>query len=124
MDVFGISVPQASLELARYMELPASGWIRRYRARAYGAIDISALEQIRKGVIIGNIQYEPAEIEIEKAGSGDNSWINVAVKEGKNREVRRLLAFAGLEVWLNWRVGVGWRRRLASVGSCGRGFLG
>ena len=84
--------------LARYMELPANGWIRRYRARAYGAINMSALEQIRKGVIIDNIQYEPAQIEIEKAGSGDNSWINVAVKEGKNREVRRLLAFAGLEV--------------------------
>jgi len=84
--------------LARHMELPASGWIRRYRARAYGAINMEAIEQIRKGVTIGDVQYEPAEIEIEKAGSGDNSWINVAVKEGKNREVRRLLAFAGLEV--------------------------
>ena len=62
--------------LARHMELPASGWIRRYRARAYGAIDMAAIEQIRKGVMIGEIQYEPAEVEIEKAGNGDNSWIN------------------------------------------------
>lgn len=84
--------------LARHMELPASGWTRRYRARAYGAVDMNAIEQIRKGVMIGEVQYEPAEIEIEKTGAGDNSWIIVAVKEGKNREVRRLLAFAGLEV--------------------------
>lgn len=84
--------------LARHMELPASGWIRRYRARAYGAIDMAAIEKIRQGVVIGEVRYEPAEIEIEKTGAGDNSWITVAVKEGKNREVRRLLAFAGLEV--------------------------
>ncbi len=84
--------------LARHMELPASGWIRRYRARAYGAINLEAIGKIRQGVTIDDLQYEPAEIEIEKSGSGDNSWVNVAVKEGKNREVRKLLAFAGLEV--------------------------
>jgi 23S rRNA pseudouridine2605 synthase len=84
--------------LARHMELPANGWVRRYRARAYGAINMDAIEQIRKGVEIEGVQYEPAKVEIEKAGSGDNTWIHVAVTEGKNREVRRLLDFAGLEV--------------------------
>ena len=84
--------------LARHMELPSSWWIRRYRARAYGSVDMNAIEQIRNGALIGEVQYEPAEVEIEKTGVGDNMWIRVAVKEGKNREVRRLLAFAGLEV--------------------------
>jgi 23S rRNA pseudouridine2605 synthase len=83
--------------LARHMELPASGWVRRYRARAYGSVNIRVVDEIKNGVTIEGIKYEPAEITIERA-TGDNFWLEVAVKEGKNREVRKLLDYAGLKV--------------------------
>ncbi len=84
-------------EFARHMELPASGWKRKYRARAYGSINMRTLEEIKQGATIEGIKYEPAEIEIEKS-TGDNFWLNVTVTEGKNREVRKLLFYIGLEV--------------------------
>lgn len=84
-------------ELARHMELPASGWIRRYRARAYGSVNPRIIEEIKRGANIEGVRYEAAEIEIESS-TGDNFWVNVAVCEGKNREVRKLLDYAGLTV--------------------------
>lgn len=84
-------------ELARYMELPATGWKRRYRARAYGSVNTRAMDEIKNGVTIEGVKYEPAEVVIERA-SGDNFWLEVSVTEGKNREVRKLLDYAGLEV--------------------------
>lgn len=83
--------------LARSMELPSSGWVRRYRARAYGSVNMRIIEEIRKGAMIDGVIYEPAEVEVE-GSSGDNFWMHVAVKEGKNREVRKLLDYAGLKV--------------------------
>ena len=84
-------------ELARKMELPASGWIRRYRVRAYGKTDEAALAKIAKGVEIDGVKYGPVEARIEQA-KGDNVWLNFAIREGKNREVKKLCEHLGLQV--------------------------
>lgn len=83
--------------LARYLELPSTGWIRRYRVRAYGNIDETKIHRLRNGITIDGISYAPAEILIDKI-QGSNSWLSIAIKEGKNREIRKMLAYADLEV--------------------------
>jgi 23S rRNA pseudouridine2605 synthase len=84
-------------ELARFLELPATGWIRRYRVRAYGHIDEAALARIAKGVEIDGVRYGPVEAKLEKT-QGDNQWLNIAIREGKNREVKRICEYLGLQV--------------------------
>lgn len=84
-------------ELARRLELPASGLTRRYRVRAFGRPDQAALDRLREGVSIEGLRYGPIHATVERA-SGDNCWIGVALREGKNREVRNVLAHLGLQV--------------------------
>lgn len=84
-------------ELARHLELPSTGWIRKYRVRAFGQIDKNKLEKIQKGTTIEGVKYKAATIEIEKSDK-KNIWLNVSITEGKNREVRKMLEYAGLEV--------------------------
>ncbi len=84
-------------ELARFLELPATGWIRRYRVRAYGHIDDAALEKIANGVEIEGVKYGPIEARVE-SGQGDNRWLTIAIREGKNREVKRICEYLGLQV--------------------------
>lgn len=84
-------------ELARFLELPATGWIRRYRVRAYGRIEEQALKKIENGVVIDGVRYGPVEAKIERA-QGDNTWLTIAIKEGKNREVKRICEHLGLQV--------------------------
>ena len=84
-------------ELARFLELPATGWIRRYRVRAYGHIEDAALSKLEKGVEIDGVRYGPVEARIERV-QGDNSWLNIAIREGKNREVKRICEHLGLQV--------------------------
>jgi 23S rRNA pseudouridine2605 synthase len=83
--------------LARRLELPASGLIRRYRARAYGRIDQGELDALKDGITIDGMRYGPIEATLER-GQGANCWIHVAIAEGKNREVRRVLEAIGLKV--------------------------
>lgn len=83
--------------LARRLELPATGWTRRYRVRAYGAVEPAALADLAKGVRIDGIDYGPIEARLERQ-TGRNAWIAMALKEGKNREVRRVLEHLGLTV--------------------------
>jgi 23S rRNA pseudouridine2605 synthase len=83
--------------LARRLELPATGWLRRYRARAYGRIDPAALGQLAKGVAIDGVQYGAIRAELERQ-QGGNAWIALALTEGKNREVKRVLEHLGLKV--------------------------
>lgn len=83
--------------LARHLELPANAWIRRYRVRAFGAVDAGALAALAKGVTIEGIKYGPIEAGLDSR-KGDNIWVTVALKEGKNREVRKVLAHLGLKV--------------------------
>jgi len=86
--------------LARALELPATGWTRRYRARVFGEVHEADLKKLAQGVTIDGIRYAPAEasLDAEHGPSGRNAWVTVSLKEGKNREVRKLLEHIGLTV--------------------------
>lgn len=84
-------------ELARRLELPANGWRRRYRARAFGRIAQEELDQLKQGLTVAGVRYGLIEATLERA-SAANSWIALSLSEGKNREVRRVLDALGLKV--------------------------
>ncbi len=84
-------------ELARALELPSTGWARRYKARAYGKVSQDKLDSLQEGISIDGIKTGPIEAVLDRQ-KGDNAWINVTIREGKNREVRRALNTLGLEV--------------------------
>ena len=92
--------------LARMLELPANGWVRRYRARAWGVIDQPALDRLRDGPMVDGVRYGPIEAVLETR-RGENVWLSVALREGRNREVRRVLAHLGLQVSRLIRVAYG-----------------
>ncbi len=83
--------------LARYLELPATGWLRRYRVRAHGRVTQADLDKLKDGIEIDSVRYGPVEASLD-AIQGGNIWITVALREGKNREVRRILEHLGLQV--------------------------
>ncbi len=96
--------------LARTLELPATGWRRRYRVRAHGRVTQGALEKLLKGVTVDGERFAPIEVLVEKSPegkSGTNSWLVVTLTEGKNREVRRALGAVGLTVNRLIRTGYG-----------------
>jgi 23S rRNA pseudouridine2605 synthase len=84
-------------ELARKLELPANGWLRRYRARAYGRVTQEELDTLKNGITVDGVRYGSIEAQLERGG-GANAWITLALTEGKNREVRRVLDAFGLKV--------------------------
>lgn len=83
--------------LARHMELPATGWVRRYRVRAKGRITPTDLEKLKGGVEIDGVRYGPVEALIDSV-QGANMWLTIGIREGKNREVRKILAHLGVDV--------------------------
>lgn len=83
--------------LARRLELPANGWVRRYRARAHGQVSQAALDALADGLTIAGVRYGPIKAALERQVRA-NAWIEVAITEGKNREVRRVLEHIGLTV--------------------------
>jgi 23S rRNA pseudouridine2605 synthase len=83
--------------LARHLELPATGWLRRYRVRAHGTIAQEALDRLKAGVEIGGVRYGPIEATLDKV-QGSNVWLSIGLREGKNREVRTILDHLGLTV--------------------------
>ncbi len=83
--------------LARVLELPATGWLRRYRVRAHGQTDQAALDALARGVTVEGVDYAPIEARLDRV-QGANTWITLSLREGKNREVRRVLGAIGLEV--------------------------
>jgi 23S rRNA pseudouridine2605 synthase len=84
-------------ELARRLELPANGWLRRYRVRVHGAVDEAALAALKRGVTVEGVRYGPIEAGLD-ARKGTNAWLTVSIQEGKNREVRRVMQHLGLHV--------------------------
>ncbi|WP_233347720.1 pseudouridine synthase [Hyphobacterium indicum] len=84
-------------ELSRALELPSTGWARRYRVRAFGRVTEVELEKLRKGITAEGVKYGPIEVEIERE-QGGNKWLNVSLREGKNREIRKALAAVGMTV--------------------------
>ncbi len=92
--------------LARVLELPATGWLRRYRVRAHGAVTQAQLDALRGGITISGIHYGSIEAEIDRM-QGSNLWLTFAIREGKNREVRNVLGHLGLTVTRLIRVSFG-----------------
>ena len=84
-------------ELARLLELPATGWTRRYRVRAWGKVTQADLDKLKDGVEVEGVRYGPIEASLDKV-QGSNVWLTVGLKEGKNREVKRVLAALELTV--------------------------
>jgi 23S rRNA pseudouridine2605 synthase len=84
-------------ELKRQLELPSTGVVRRYRARAFGEVTQAQLEDLSEGVTIDGIRYGSIDANLERR-TGRNCWIEMSLTEGKNREVRNVLAHLGLQV--------------------------
>ena len=83
--------------LARVLELPATGWLRRYRIRALGRVRQETLDGLRGGITIDGIRYGPIEATLDRE-QGANVWLTFGIREGKNREVRKVLESLGLKV--------------------------
>jgi 23S rRNA pseudouridine2605 synthase len=92
--------------LARVLELPSTGWLRRYRVRAHGAVAQEKLDALRKGATVEGIRYGPIEAQLDRV-QGSNLWLSFAIREGKNREVRKVLGQLGLTVTRLIRVSFG-----------------
>jgi 23S rRNA pseudouridine2605 synthase len=84
-------------ELKRQLELPKTGVVRTYRARAYGHVTQAQLEELAEGVTIEGIHYGSINANLERR-TGSNCWVEMSLTEGKNREVRRVLEHLGLKV--------------------------
>lgn len=84
-------------ELSRKLELPENGWSRRYKVRVHGFVNKNKLADLSKGVTVDGVNYGPVKAELESQ-NGTNSWLVVTLNEGKNREIRKLMKYIGLEV--------------------------
>ena len=83
--------------ISRKLELPSTGWLRKYKVRVHGIVDKSALLKIKDGIKLDNFKTGPIEaiLEIQK---GTNAWILIGIREGKNREIRRITDHLGYPV--------------------------
>lgn len=84
-------------EIARRLEVPSAGWVRKYRARLFGKVTQADLDKLATGVTIAGVTYGPIVADIERS-KGVYSWATVSLKEGKNREVKRVMESLGLKV--------------------------
>ncbi len=84
-------------ELARRLELPSTGWVRRYRVRVHGRVDQEALAKLEKGVEVEGVKYGSIKATLDRQ-QGANAWLTVGLAEGKNREVRKVMEHLGLPV--------------------------
>jgi 23S rRNA pseudouridine2605 synthase len=92
--------------LKRRLELPATGWLRRYRVRVHGRVDEAALASLAAGMTVDGFRYGPIDARLERI-QGSNAWLGIALREGKNREIRRILEHFGLRVTRLIRVSFG-----------------
>ncbi|MCB1448263.1 MAG: pseudouridine synthase [Rhizobiaceae bacterium] len=83
--------------LARMLELPSTGWLRRYRVRAHGSIDQARLDALREGIAVEGVLYGAIEATLDRE-QGHNVWITMGLREGKNREIKNVLGALGLDV--------------------------
>lgn len=83
--------------LARALELPATGWKRRYRVRAYGEVKDAQLDALKNGITVDGVAYGPIEAKLDRR-TGANVWLTMTLREGKNREIRNVLRALGLQV--------------------------
>ncbi len=92
--------------LARELELPARGWLRRYRVRVHGAINAERLAALSQGISIDGIAYGPIRAALDRQ-QGSNAWLTLSLHEGKNREIRRVMEHLGLPVTRLIRIAYG-----------------
>jgi 23S rRNA pseudouridine2605 synthase len=97
LDTEGLLLLTNDGGLARMLELPATGWLRRYRVRAHGRVAQDELDRLRRGITIDGIRYGPIEARLDRAQES-NVWLTFAIREGKNREVKNVLGHLGLGV--------------------------
>lgn len=93
-------------ELKRRLELPSTGWLRRYRVRVNGTPSDMTFAPLRRGATIEGEEFAPMEIKLDSQ-QGANAWLTVGIREGKNREIRRAMAHVGLQVNRLIRIGYG-----------------
>src|SRR5690606_21943267 len=92
--------------LSRVLELPATGWLRRYRVRVHGKVDPDALAALKDGIAVDGVFYGAIEATLDRE-QGSNAWITISFREGKNREVKNVLGALGLDVTRLIRVSYG-----------------
>ena len=83
--------------MKRFLELPSTGWLRRYRVRAFGKADEARLAALKKGIEIDGVNYRSIEATLERV-QGGNVWLTVTLREGKNREIKKVLEALDLKV--------------------------
>ncbi len=93
-------------ELKRRLELPATGWLRRYRVRVNGSPTDLTFDPLRRGVTIDGEEFQPMEVRLDSQ-QGANAWLTVGIREGRNREIRRAMLHVGLQVNRLIRIGYG-----------------
>lgn len=102
----GLLLLTNSGELSRMLELPQNAWSRRYRVRVHGRVDVKKIAELEKGVTVEGIKYGKVTAIVDST-QGSNAWLSITLTEGKNREIRKLMKFIGLEVARLIRVSYG-----------------
>lgn len=93
-------------EIKRRLELPSTGWLRRYRVRVNGAPTDDTLAPLRSGLDVDGERFQPMEARLDRQ-QGANAWLTIGLREGKNREIRRAMSVIGLTVNRLIRIGYG-----------------
>ena len=97
MDSEGLILLTNDGDLARKLELPATGWLRKYRVRVHGYVSAQDLEPLKNGVSVDGIKYGRIDAALDRQ-QGSNAWLTMSFREGKNREVRNVMNFLGYSV--------------------------
>ncbi len=92
--------------LARQLELPSTGWLRRYRVRVYGMVNSDRLAALRDGIVVEGTKYGAIVVEVDSE-KGAHAWLSVSISEGKNREIRKVMAALGLQTTRLIRIAYG-----------------
>ena len=97
MDSEGLLLLTNDGDLARKLELPSTGWLRKYRVRVHGYVVKKDLELLKNGITVDGIRYGKIDAKLDKQ-QGSNAWLTLGIREGKNREVRRVMNHLGYNV--------------------------
>ena len=97
MDSEGLILLTNDGDLARKLELPATGWLRKYRVRVHGYVSTQDLEPLKNGISVDGIKYGKIDAALDRQ-QGSNAWLTMSFREGKNREVRNVMNFLGYSV--------------------------
>lgn len=108
MDTEGLMLLTNNGELARYIELPSTGWSRQYKVKVHGSIEGINFDLLaKKGITINGIKYAPLKIVVDKDTGTTNKWLKITINEGKNREIRNIMEHFKLRVVRLIRVSFG-----------------